>query len=392
MPFVSIFIAAKSAIAAICAVLGLAGTGYFITSIWAARRFQSERSPVASRAFIPPVSILKSLKGLDPQMYAAFRSHCVLDYPEYEMLFGVHDPNDPAISLVEKLRDEFPRQQLRVIHCPETLGLNGKVSNLAQMLPHTRYEHVLVNDSDILVPGDYLLRVLAPFTRTGVGMVTTLYRGLAGSTLGSRLEALGLSTDFTGGVLIARAMEGGIRFGLGATIATTKTILREIGGFEALVAYLGDDYELGARAQFVIVAKVSDQRLEAANFAQNSFCGGNGGSQSKANAALHGSRNQHASGEVRTEAERLQPGPEGAACQAAVERSHHSDPSAGKGRQHAQQIVARHQDVAIVHQHMLITRMGEHLGQVADFPIQSQGFRTVNHPQLLAGKFVAQFL
>ena len=79
-------------------------------------------------------------------------------------------------------------------------------------------------------------------------MVTTLYRGLAGKTLGSRLEALGLSTDFAGGVLIARAMEGGIRFGLGATIATTKTIIREIGGLEPLVDYLGDDYELGARA------------------------------------------------------------------------------------------------------------------------------------------------
>ena len=78
-------------------------------------------------------------------------------------------------------------------------------------------------------------------------MVTTLYRGLAGDTLGSKLEALGLSTDFSGGVLVARAMEGGIRFGLGATIATTKTVLREIGGLEPLADYLGDDYELGAR-------------------------------------------------------------------------------------------------------------------------------------------------
>ena len=116
------------------------------------------------------------------------------------------------------------------------------------MLPHARFEHILINDSDILVERDYLSRVMAPFAEPKVGMVTTLYRGLAGKTLGSKLEALGLSTDFAGGVLIARAMEGGIRFGLGATIATTKTVLRQLGGLEPLVDYLGDDYELGARA------------------------------------------------------------------------------------------------------------------------------------------------
>ncbi len=133
------------------------------------------------------------------------------------------------------------------MHCPDVLGLNGKVSNLVQMLPQARFEHIIINDSDILAPRDYLLRVLAPLAQPKVGMVTTLYRGLAGTTLGSKLEALGLSTDFSGGVLVARLMEGGIRFGLGATIATTKTVLREIGGLEPLVDYLGDDYELGAR-------------------------------------------------------------------------------------------------------------------------------------------------
>ncbi len=216
--------------------------------IVAARSFERERSSANETQFTPPVSILRSLMGLDPHMYAAFRSHCLLDYPEYEVLFGVNDPNDPALALVEKLREEFPHAKLQVVYCPQRLGLNGKVSNLAQMLPQARYEHIIINDSDILVPRDYLLRVLAPLAQPQVGMVTTLYRGLAGSTLGSKLEALGLSTDFTGGVLVARALEGGIRFGLGATIATTKTVVREIGGLEPLVDYLGDDYELGARA------------------------------------------------------------------------------------------------------------------------------------------------
>ena len=236
-------------VAALCALLAVAGTAYFVMCVWAAKRWQKERErPRETRAQVtPPVSILRSLKGLDPQMYPAFRSHCLLDYDEYEVLFGVSDPGDPAVALVEKLQEEFPLRQLRLVHCPEALGLNGKVSNLAQMLPQARYEHIVINDSDILVPRDYLQRVLAPLAESGVGMVTTLYRGIAGGTLASRLEALGLSTDFTGGVLVARAVEGGIRFALGATIATTKTVLGEIGGLEPLADYLGDDYELGAR-------------------------------------------------------------------------------------------------------------------------------------------------
>ena len=234
-------------IAAVCALLGAAGTAYFALTIRAALQFQREVRPQADAAFTPPVSVLKSLKGVDPQMYAAFRSHCLLEYPEYELLFGFHDLDEPALALVEKLRAEFPERHIRLVHCRQVLGLNGKVSALVQMLPQAQYEHIVISDSDILVEWDYLLRVLAPMASPQVGMVTTLYRALSGKTWASRLEALGISTDFAGGVLVARALEGGIRFGLGATIATTKTALSEIGGLEPLADYLGDDYELGAR-------------------------------------------------------------------------------------------------------------------------------------------------
>ena len=234
--------------AAVCALLALAGSAYYALCILAARRFLRQQSSQGRAQYAPPVSILKSLKGLDPHMYAAFRSHCLLDYPEYEVLFGISDLEEPALPLVRKLQEEFPGRQLRVVHCPTRLGLNGKVSNLAQMLPEARYEHVLINDSDILVAPDYLWWVMAPFVDQAVGMTTTLYRALASKTLGSKLEALGISTDFMGGVLVAREIEHGIRFGLGATIATTKTVLDKIGGFEPLVDHLGDDYELGARA------------------------------------------------------------------------------------------------------------------------------------------------
>jgi ceramide glucosyltransferase len=238
---------ALTVIAAVCALLALAGAAYFGLCVWAGLRFRRNSHAAVGAEFAPPVSLMKSLKGLDPHMYEAFRSHCVQDYGEYELLFGVNSPDEPALELVERLQREFPQRAVRVISCPESLGMNGKVSTLAQMLPHAQYEHVLINDSDIVAGSDYLRRVMACFASEKVGIVTSLYRGLAGVSLPSRLEALGLSTDFMGGVLVAREMEGGVRFALGATIATTKSVLREIGGLEALVDHLGDDYELGAR-------------------------------------------------------------------------------------------------------------------------------------------------
>lgn len=252
-------------IAAVCALLGLAGSAYYALCTWAARRFRRQAKLVARADFAPPVSLLKSLKGLDPQMYAAFRSHCLFDYPEYELLFGASDPNEPALALVKRLREEFPERTIRVVECPLELGLNGKVSTLAQTLPAAKYEYILINDSDIVAPVDYLRRVMSGFADERVGMVTSLYRGLAGKTLPSRIEALGLSTDFMGGVLVARELEGGVRFALGATMATTKKVLREIGGLESLVDYLGDDYELGARtAAAGYIVQLADVVVETA--------------------------------------------------------------------------------------------------------------------------------
>ncbi len=236
---------AVQVIAALCALLALAGAAYYALCAWAGLRFLSQRGNASS--FAPPVSIMKSLKGVDPHMRGAFRSHCLLDYPEYEVLFGVSDLSDPAVALVNEVQREFPDAQLRVIHCPQSLGANAKVSNLAQMLPQARYEHVLINDSDILVEPDFLRSVMRPFADAEVGVVTTMYRAVAGGSLWSKLEALGISTDFMGGVLIAREMEG-MKFALGATMATSKAVLGKIGGLESLVDVLGDDYELGARA------------------------------------------------------------------------------------------------------------------------------------------------
>jgi hypothetical protein len=309
--------------------LAVAGIGYFLIAWLAARIYLRERHILLTRSarrpgepasFAPGVSILKSLKGLDPGLNEAFASHCRQDYPgEFELLFGVSSLDEPAIAAVEQLRREFPQCAIRLIECPERLGPNGKVSSLAQLAVHARYEFLLINDSDITVSPRYLERVMAGFaadaspsaiqeamaaspignelggsqtaalenqkdalaavaahthpsslrafssapalsaqppakvvakdakTPPPVGLVTSLYRGRAHRTLPSHFEALGIATDFAPGVLVSKWFEGGLRFGLGATLAVRRDALEDAGGLLGLVDYLADDYELGAR-------------------------------------------------------------------------------------------------------------------------------------------------
>ena len=245
-------------------LLTVGGLVYMLLALWGARSFAHawRRTVLAGAqgaAFAPDVSILKPLKGVDTRMYAGFVSHCRQHYAgRFEILFGVSSLDDPAAAEIERLRAEFPECAIRLIECPERLGTSGKVSNLIQMLRQAQYPYVLINDSDIRVSPNYLARVMGCFgTAAGaanpkVGMVTVPYLGRTaadghGLTLWSRLEALGISTDFMPGVLTARLIEGGIHFGLGSTLAVSREALTRAGGLEPLVDYLADDYEIGAR-------------------------------------------------------------------------------------------------------------------------------------------------
>ena len=239
---------AIQALRIVAVVATICSLGYYALCLWSAARFL-RRQPLADKNVraTQAVSILKPLRGTDPEMHESFRSHCLQDYPEYELIFGVNHPNDPAIQSVERLKTEFPQVPIRLIVCDKNLGTNTKVSNLAQMASQARHELFIVNDSDIRIEPDYLRRVLAPLSDPKVGLVTCLYRGVANSTLGSRLESLGISTDFSAGVLVAQIVEKGIRFGLGSTLAFRRRDLEAIGGFESIVDHLADDYQLGAR-------------------------------------------------------------------------------------------------------------------------------------------------
>jgi ceramide glucosyltransferase len=247
-----------TAVEIVTTLLSVGGLVYMLLALAGARQFARDCRRIAvtganAAGFAPDVSILKPVKGVDARMYTGLVSHCRQQYAgRFEILFGVGSADDPAVEEITRLRLEFPQCAIRLIVCTERLGTSGKVSNLVQVLREAKYDHILINDSDICVSPKYLTHVMRGFADAKVGMVTALYRGRTAAdgealTLWSRLEALGISTDFMAGVLAARRLEGGIRFGLGSTLAVSRAALAAAGGLEPLVDSLADDYEMGAR-------------------------------------------------------------------------------------------------------------------------------------------------
>ena len=228
-------------------LLALASFAYYVVAIVAALRFFRRRDAAAlSTDFTPPISILKPIYGLDRETYLNYASLCAQDYPDYEILFCVSDELDPAIPVIAKLASDFPQRRINLLIGSETLGVSDKVNKLCRMVREAQHEILAVSDSDVRVEPEYLRAIAAPFRDPAVGAVTCLYRGLTDGSLAANLEAIGNSTDFTAGVLVAWLFAP-VNFMLGATMATTKTRLAEIGGFESLVDHFSDDYELGNR-------------------------------------------------------------------------------------------------------------------------------------------------
>lgn len=222
------------------ALPAIAAAAYYLLAVIAAIRWP--RRQAAPDCPCPPVSILKPVHGRDLRFYEAVRSHALQCYPAFEILFGVSDPADSAIKDIERLQSEFPAIPIS-LHVVKTSAPNMKAGVLAELARRARHSVLVVNDSDIRVEPDYLREVTAALADLKVGLVTCIYRAQADS-LPSRMEALGIATEFAPSVLVARLL-GQAEFALGSTLAFRAETLREIGGFEAIQEYLADDYQLG---------------------------------------------------------------------------------------------------------------------------------------------------
>jgi ceramide glucosyltransferase len=219
---------------------------YYLAATVAGWRFFVRERARQPSSYAPPVSLLKPVRGVDFASYENYASFCRQDYPDYEILFAVNDATDAAVPLIRRLMEEFPDRQIRLFVGAEDLGANRKVNKLARLSRQARHEVLALTDGDVRVGPNYLREVVAPFADDHVGAVTSFYRAIVETNLGAVLEAIGASSDFFPGVLMANSLEG-VNFALGASVVTTKKWLAKIGGFESIAGMLSDDYQLGLR-------------------------------------------------------------------------------------------------------------------------------------------------
>jgi len=222
------------------------GTGYYAFALYAAWVFFRARRGGAESDATPPVTLLKPVRGLAQGLEANLESFFVLDYPDYQILFGVSDDRDPAIEVIERLRRRYPHRDTDLVVNSRMLGTNRKVANLFHMMPRAKHEILVISDSDIRVPRDYLRQIVRPLGDPAVGLATCLYRAVGSQHAPARFEALYVNTDFMPMVLVAHRVDQ-FRYAFGATIAIRRAALDAIGGFRAIADYLADDYQLGYR-------------------------------------------------------------------------------------------------------------------------------------------------
>jgi ceramide glucosyltransferase len=215
---------------------------YYLLVVYSSWRFF--RQSLTRNAFTPPVSILKPIRGLDPEAYRNFASFCCQDYPEYELLFCVGQTDDPVIPILEKLIRDFPDRRIRILFGSGSDATNDKVAKLGRLVSEAQNEVLVMGDSDVRVQPDYLRTVVAPLADPKVGAVTCFYMPAHAQTFAEDLQTVGMVSDFYAGILVGWQLEG-IKFALGPTIATSRTRLAEFGGLQTIENQPGDDLLVG---------------------------------------------------------------------------------------------------------------------------------------------------
>jgi ceramide glucosyltransferase len=218
---------------------------YYLIAIYSTWRFfRVSWKQNSTASFTPPVSILKPVRGLDPDAYENFASFCRQDYPEYEIVFCVGDGTDPVLPVIEKIMRDFPECKIRVLFGSDRVATNDKVAKLARLANEAHYEYLAINDSDVRAEPDYLRTIIAPLADPKIGAVTCFYAPTDEKTLVQHLQSVGMLSDFYAGILVAWQLDG-VKFALGPTIATTRTQLAGFGGYQAIENRPADDLLVG---------------------------------------------------------------------------------------------------------------------------------------------------
>src|SRR5580658_7583801 len=235
-----------SAVVAALVLVLLGSWVYCVLTSVAARRYLAVSLPRLNS--FPPISVLKPLCGQDDRLEENLRSFFLQDYPDYEILFAVDGMEDPAVAIVDKVRGEFPHgPKVHLIETGDPTVPNRKAHSLGRLVPRAQHSILVMSDSDACVPSDLLRRLAAEFQDSSVGVITCPYRAVPGRGFWSRLEALGMNTEFLAGVLVAWLV-GEMDFALGPTLAARREVIEAMSGFDELGHYLAEDFEIGNRA------------------------------------------------------------------------------------------------------------------------------------------------
>lgn len=217
---------------------------YYLLALYSSLRFFQPAEPTADQPqFTPPLSLLKPIRGLDPEAYQNFASFCTQDYPDYEVLFCV-DPDDPARVLIEKLKMDFPACRIRLLLGSGRNVVNDKVGRLVRLTREAQHELLVITDGDVRVKPDYLRSVIRPFANPNVGAATCFYASTGDKTLLEKVQSISMASDFFAGILVAWKLDG-VRFALAQTIVTRRQNLATFGGYEILEDRPADDLYIG---------------------------------------------------------------------------------------------------------------------------------------------------
>ena len=228
----------------------VSSTVFLCIALAGVRKFRSEaagqrrEAAALSTAQLPPVSILKPLHGLEPQLERNIESFFLQDYPAFEILFALDTADDSALPVVRALCEKYPQIPSRILIVGEAPWPNPPAYAFSRMAEQARYDLFITSDSDVEVERDYLREIVPPLLAPKVSMVTCVYRGLNAGTFWSLLDAIGMSVEMTAGVMAANLLEG-MKFGLGPTIAVRRAALESIGGYRVLGEYFSNDFVIG---------------------------------------------------------------------------------------------------------------------------------------------------
>ena len=226
-------------------VAGAAGVAYLAFALRNTLTFGNRRKGDTLTDFTPPITVFKPLGGDEPGLFETLCSVCEQRYPQFQVIFGVRDPADPAAEIARRVIERFSQRDVSLVIAGPSQAPNLKMASVLNMVPGAKHDILIIADSDIRVGMDYLRSVVAPFADPSVGAVTCLYRGEPfEATLASRLGAMFINDQFAPSVLVAVALSP-LDFCMGATMAVTRAALRDIGGFEAIASHLADDQRLG---------------------------------------------------------------------------------------------------------------------------------------------------